>query len=133
MRRAAKRLFRCCFTDGGLDERRARRVIQVTLAARRRGYISVLSQFHRLLKLERSRHTASVESAQQLSTDLRARICLNLESLYGPGLATGFQQTPELIGGMRIQIGSDVYDGSVRFRLAVLERSLGIMQGGRAV
>jgi F0F1-type ATP synthase delta subunit len=28
-----------------------------------------------------------------------------------------------LIGGLRIQVGSDVYDGSVRARLASLEQS----------
>jgi F-type H+-transporting ATPase subunit delta len=105
--------------------------MQVIIASRRRGYIFLLSQFHRLLKLERSRHSANVESAQPLSADLRARIRVNLESVYGPGLETGFEQEPELIGGTRIQIGSDVYDGSVRSRLAALETSFGIVHAER--
>jgi F-type H+-transporting ATPase subunit delta len=41
---------------------------------------------------------------------------------YGPGLTTAFANRPALLGGMRIQVGSDVYDGSVLARLAALEK-----------
>ena len=34
-----------------------------------------------------------------------------------------FAQNPALIGGMRIKVGSDVYDGSVQARLAALQES----------
>ena len=40
---------------------------------------------------------------------------------YGAGLNFTFRQNPALIGGMRIQVGSDVYDGSIQSRLAQLE------------
>jgi F-type H+-transporting ATPase subunit delta len=36
---------------------------------------------------------------------------------------TTFAQRPSLIGGLRIQIGSDVYDGSVLARLTALKSS----------
>jgi F0F1-type ATP synthase delta subunit len=36
-----------------------------------------------------------------------------------------------LIGGMRIRVGSDVYDGSVQSGLAALEKSFGIKANGR--
>jgi len=32
-----------------------------------------------------------------------------------------FAHSPALIGGMRVKVGSDVYDGSVQARLATLE------------
>jgi F-type H+-transporting ATPase subunit delta len=35
-----------------------------------------------------------------------------------------FTVNPSLVGGMRIKVGSDVYDGSVRARLAALEARL---------
>ena len=47
-----------------------------------------------------------------------------LSRVYGPGLDTSFGLSPELIGGMRIKVGSDVYDASVRARLAALEAHL---------
>ncbi|HVP79079.1 MAG TPA: F0F1 ATP synthase subunit delta [Thermodesulfobacteriota bacterium] len=42
---------------------------------------------------------------------------------YGPGISASFVHNPGLIGGMRIKVGSDVYDGSVRARLAGLEKT----------
>ncbi len=39
-------------------------------------------------------------------------------------LETSFEQNAALIGGVRIKVGSDVYDGSVRARLAALEARL---------
>jgi F-type H+-transporting ATPase subunit delta len=47
-----------------------------------------------------------------------------LDRAYGQGLETSFALNPDLIGGMRIRVGSDVYDGSVRARLAALEAAL---------
>ena len=46
--------------------------------------------------------------------------------MYGPGLTALFTQNPELIGGMRIKVGSDVYDSSVQSALAALAKSFGI-------
>ena len=43
--------------------------------------------------------------------------------MYGPELNTSFADNPALIGGMRISVGSDVYDGSVKAGLAALENS----------
>ena len=96
------------------------------VAARPRGYLTLLSQFQRLLKLDRARYLARVESAVPLVPELQTRVRENLQAAYGPGVTAGFVHNPSLIGGMRIQIGSDVYDASVRSRLAALQRSLGI-------
>ena len=57
-----------------------------------------------------------------LAAELRAATQASLIRLYGPGLNTSFIDRPSLIGGMRIQVGSDVYDGSVQSELAALEK-----------
>ena len=123
LRREAKQLFRMCVVNGLLDEARVRQAVQTVLEARRRGSFVLLAHFQRLVKLERSRHMAEVESAGSLSAALQASILSNLELMYGPGLSTSFALNPALIGGMRIQVGSDVYDGSVRAGLVSLQRS----------
>jgi len=122
-KREAKRLFRLCLVDGLLDEGCTRQVVQRVIEAKRRGGWALLSHLQRLVKLDSARHTAEVESAAPLPADLRASIQAGLARTYGPGISVSFTQNPGLIGGMRIKVGSDVYDGSVRGRLAALEKS----------
>ena len=122
-KREAKQLFRFCLVNGLLDENRVRNVVQHVVAAGRRDCPAILSHFRRLVRLEIVRRTATVESAAPLSPDLQAGIEAGLKRRYGPGLTAVFAHRPALIGGMRIQVGSDVYDGSVRAGLAALEQS----------
>jgi F-type H+-transporting ATPase subunit delta len=119
----AKRLFRFCLVNGLLDEARARQVIQGIIGAKRRGGLALLSYFQRLVKLDLARHTAQVESAIPLPDDLRASVQAGLVRTYGPGISASFAHNPGLIGGMRIKVGSDVYDGSIRARLDALEKN----------
>ena len=122
-KREAKRLFRLCLVNGLVDEGRTRQVVQRMIESKRRGGLALLSHFRRLVKLEYARHTAEVESAVPVPADLRASIQAGLARAYGPGISASFVHNPELIGGMRIKVGSDVYDGSVRARLAALEKN----------
>ena len=121
--REAKKLFRLCLRNGLPDESSVRWVVQRVIESKRRGYLVLLSHFHRLLRLDRKRHFAEVQSASPLPTDLQASVEAGLRRTYGPGLDIRFLQLPSLIGGIRIRVGSDVYDGSVRSELAALERS----------
>jgi F-type H+-transporting ATPase subunit delta len=122
-RRQAKGLFRLCLVNGLLDEDRVRQVVQQVIAANRRDGPAVLARFLYLVKLDRAWHMAEVESAAPLPADLQASIQSDLVRAYGPGINASFVQNPALIGGMRIRVGSDVYDGSLRGALAALERS----------
>ena len=124
-KREAKQLFRLCLVNGRVDEGRVRQVVQSVLQSKRRGYLALLGCFQRLLKLDYAQHTAEIESAVPLPTDLRAQVQAGLDGVYGPGIRALFVHNPALIGGMRIQVGSDVYDGSVRSGLGALERSFG--------
>jgi F-type H+-transporting ATPase subunit delta len=123
-KRTARQLFRLCVVDGRLDDARARRVGRRLAASPRRGSLAILTQFQRLVRLDRDRHTAFVESAVPLDGAERARIAAELAGRYGAGLATAFAQNPALIAGVRIKVGSDVYDGSVRGGLAALDARL---------
>ncbi len=120
-RREAAQLFRDCLVNGILDENRAREGVRRLATERPRGHLGVLSHFRHLVKLDRAKHEAKVESARPLPPDLRARVEAGLTRAYGPGLSISFVENAALIAGMRIRVGSDVYDGSVRRRLAALE------------
>ncbi len=122
--RAERELFRLCVVDGELDDERAREVARQLGASKRRGSLAVLASFMRLVRLEEARHTARIESALPLDTGLRDVVQRRLMKAYGDRLKTSFEQNPALIGGLRIRVGSDVYDGSVRARLAALMAAL---------
>lgn len=121
--REAKALFRSCVVNGVPDEARVRRVAQELAEKKPRGYLGTLEHFHKLLELDLARRTARVESAIQLAPELQTEVRNSLARLYGPGIIISFMMNPKLIGGMRIQVGSDVYDGSVHGRLAQLENA----------
>jgi F-type H+-transporting ATPase subunit delta len=122
-RRDAKQLFRCCLVNGLLDENRARLAAQRLATEKPRGFAGILSRFHRLVQLEIARRTATVESALTLTETLRDQVKSHLNRRYGAGLHLTFKVSPALIGGLRIQVGSDVFDGSVQARLAALQDS----------
>jgi F-type H+-transporting ATPase subunit delta len=120
-KRDAKQLFRLCFVSGSLDEGRVRVAVRRVAESRNRKRYKFLSHFQRLVKLNNARHTATVENAAPLSADMQARIQAGLVHIYGSELSTTFTHNPELIGGMRIEVGSDVYDSSVKARLSAIQ------------
>jgi len=122
-RREAQQLFRSCQADGLLNGERVRRVVLQVIAAKPRGYLAILSHFKRLVKLDLERRSARIESAVPLTAELQASVENNLARLYGAGLNLSFAQNPALIGGLRIKVGSDVYDSTVQGRLAALQES----------
>ena len=122
-KREAKRLYLFCLVDGVIDESRARQVVTSMSAARHRSTPAVLARFIRWVRLDRIQHTAVIESAAPLPSDLQGSIQSGLTRMYGPGLNTKFAQRQSLIGGVRIQVGSDVFDGSVSGALTALEKS----------
>jgi len=124
VRRSARQLFRLCMVDGQLDPSRVRAVAARIAASPQRGSLAILTDFRRMVRLDRDRHHAVVESAADLSDDLRDEVRANLTKLYGAGIETSFNANPALIAGMRIRVGSDVFDGSVRARLAAIDAGL---------
>ncbi len=121
--REARQLFRSCRVNGLLDDNRVRQATALLLSTRPHGYVEILSRLHRLVKLELERRAARVESATPLPADLQADVADRIRKIYGPGADITFSRNPALIGGLRVQVGSDLYDGSVRSRLEKLEQS----------
>jgi F-type H+-transporting ATPase subunit delta len=120
--RTARQLFRSCQVNGMLDEGRARQALAQMLALKPRRYIEILSRLQRLVKLDVERHTARIESAVPLAAGLQTDVVGRIRKKYGAGVDISFSQNPALLGGLRIKIGSDLYDGSIRTRLEQLEQ-----------
>jgi len=123
VQRDAARLWRLCRIGGRVDEQRVRIVCDRLADARAPVSPALVSSFGRLLRLESVRHMARVESAVPLDTHSCDAIGGMLADRYGDGLTTTFAVNPALLGGLRITVGSDVYDDSVRARLVALDES----------
>ena len=124
IRQLSRKMLRASFTDGQLDPGRIASLVDSVIAEKPRNYIDVLKNYKRLLRLEVETRHATIETASQVDPGIRSEIIANLKSKYGDDLATDFHVDPQLLGGMRIRVGSDVWDGTVRNRLERLQQEL---------
>ena len=116
--------MRASFTDGRLDNGRIASLVISLIKKKPRNYIKVLEAYKRLLRLEVEKRSATIETATELAPESRAQLVTNLKLKYGSDLAVRSIVNPELLGGMRIRVGSDVWDSSVRNRLHRLQQQL---------
>jgi len=121
--RDARQLYRSCQVNGLLDANRVRQAVSLLLAQKPRRYLEILSRLGRLVKLDVEQHTARVESAVPLPADLQMDLAARIKTIYGVGVEISFGQNPALLGGLRIKVGSDLYDGSIQARLDALAES----------
>lgn len=113
----ARRLFGLCQTGGRFDETKLRTVISSLVDSKPRDYRAILVALQRLTRLEIERREVTIESAVELDAPSRQRVVAGLANQYGPDLIVQYQITPDLLGGLRIRVGNDVFDGSVKGRL----------------
>lgn len=124
IRQLSKQLLRASFTDGQLDSGRVASLAKSLIEKKPRNYLKVLDAYKRLLRLEVEKRTATIESATELAPEPRTQMVENLKRKYGDDLATQFVINPDLLGGLRIRVGSDVWDSTVRNRLQRLQQQL---------
>ena len=122
-RRDAKQLFQSCQVDGALDEARVRQAVALLIKKKPRGYFGTLQELQRLVKLDVNNRSARVESAVALSEAQQQEVRASLGRLKGADVEVEFAENADLIGGMRVKLGDDVYDGSVKTRLSRLAES----------
>ena len=96
-------------------------MVQAVINEKPRHYLDVLKDYQRLVRLEVEKRHAVIESATPLNSSLGDQIVNALRARYGDDLTTEFRTNPELLGGLRIKIGNNVLDGSVRSRLNRLQ------------
>ncbi len=124
IRQLSREMLRASFTDGQIDRGKITSLVESLIAKKPRRYLDILQYYKRLVRLEIAKRHARIESSTQVSPETSARIVENLKKTRGRDLTTEFVVNPELLGGVRIRVGSDVWDGSVRDRLERLQKQL---------
>jgi len=124
IRQLSREMLRASFTDGQLDSGRISSLVDSLIARKPRHYVDVLKNYRRLLRLELEKRQAKIETANEMDSATSSELVSNLKKKYGSDLTTEVIVNPELLGGMRIRVGSDVWDGTVRNRLERLQQEL---------
>lgn len=99
-------------------------VRQAVVAPRGRSFDRVLEEYAQHAAEQRSRRVATVTAAVPLTTEQRDRLAAVLRQLYGTEVHLNVQVDPAVVGGIRIEIGDEVIDGSVLSRLEDARRRL---------
>ena len=119
-RKSARSLFRACLVAGKLDASRVRAVTDTLATEKPRGYLAIMQSLVRLVRLELERRHVVIESASPLTEPEMTKLRDDITRTHGDDLTFDTAVRPELIGGLRVRVGSDVWDGSVRARLEAL-------------
>lgn len=122
-RQEARRIYRAASKEGALDTEKILAAIRYLLTQRPHGYLAIVHRLKTLVQFEVNRRTYSVQSAIALPDD-GASVFRQLEQRFGPPLAKNYRVNSQLIGGLRIQVGSDVWDGSIRQKLRLINPTL---------
>ncbi len=124
-RRIARQLLKATLKNGRVDGDVVRKVVANLKEKQSRGFLGVLAAYTRLVRLEIERSHAVIESAVPLEDETRSAVEFDLQKKHEGGLTVEYKVTPELLGGLRIRVGNDVWDGSVKGRLERLRERIG--------
>ena len=99
--------------------------LALLLGKGRLGHLEIIARIYQDLVDERlGRVKAVVTAAVPLEADAEERLRQRLEQVVGKRVYLEVQQDPGILGGLIAQIGSLVYDGSLRTQLARLREQL---------
>ena len=88
------------------------------------GDMELLPRVVAILRRKTTAQRATVTSAVELDAETRQRVEGSVRGRYGPEVQVRYEIDPELIGGLKIQVGDEVIDGSVAARLGELDGTL---------
>jgi F-type H+-transporting ATPase subunit delta len=97
-------------------------IAQAAIHPRGRNLEANLADYARLVAAWRQRLIAVVRVATELSDQQRQRLTRALSAIYGHGIQLNVVIDPQVVGGVSVQVGDEVIDGTLSSRLAALRR-----------
>jgi F-type H+-transporting ATPase subunit delta len=99
-----------------------RLVVQAAVNPRGRSLEANLADYARLVADWRQRLIAVVRVSAPLSDRQHQRLTAALSAIYGHGIQLNVVIDPQVVGGVSVQIGDELIDGTLSSRLAALRR-----------
>ena len=100
------------------------RLAELALNGSHRTVVVALTEYQKVAAAVKDESVAKVRVARNLTDAERQRLTDALSRQYGRPVHVNVSVEPDLIGGMRVEIGDDVIDGSVVARLDDARRKL---------
>ncbi|MDC5697364.1 F0F1 ATP synthase subunit delta [Intrasporangium calvum] len=98
---------------------------QAVVAPRGRRFDRTVAGFLETASARREQQTATVISAVPLTDDDRARLAAGLSSIYGGKVHLNTVVDPRVLGGVKVEIGDEVIDGTIMRKLDAARRAMG--------
>ncbi len=110
---------------GGRTTEETRRLVrQAVVAPRGRTFDRTVETYAQVAADRRQRMVATVTATVPLTEEQRGRLGRALQQMYGHDVHLNVQLDPALVGGIRVEIGDEVIDGSIVDRLDDARRRL---------
>jgi len=124
----ATRLLEISRSDGGrLDEARVKIVLdEISHAFPSQVLRPILKAFYAAVARELRFSEAKIEFAGTLPAGTETALAAHFSEIYGRIVVPVAEENPALLGGLRVQVGDDIYDASLACALAKLRASLAI-------
>lgn len=113
----AKKLLALSLEDGAVSAERVDAVLQALKSNPPRQAKAVLRAYSKLIARALAAQTAQVESAVALDDSALAAISQHFSQQYGRAIVAKTRENPQLIAGLRVRVGDDLYDASISGRL----------------
>jgi F-type H+-transporting ATPase subunit delta len=116
----ARQLFRLSIEGDQISAERVAAVLAHLALHPPRQPLAVLRRYYRLVARQLARNRALVEHGGPVDDGLLRAIEVAFTRKYRRPIAAAARPNPDLIAGLRVRIGDDVYEASVAGQLAVL-------------
>jgi F-type H+-transporting ATPase subunit delta len=116
----AKQLFKLSVVNGVVSPEQVAGVLGWVEKTSPRRPVALLKAYHHRIALELAKSRAEVEHAGPVSDATLKQIEAAMTKRYSRVVTASAKSNPKLLAGLRVRVGSDVYESSVANQLAKL-------------
>lgn len=120
----ARQLFAMSVVDGAVSPDRVAGVLEYVEKHPPTSTLAVLRSYRRLIAIELAKGHALVEHAGAIGEPVLAAIAAAMSRRYSRAVTATAQPSADLLAGIRVRIGDDIYESSVSAQLEALASSV---------
>lgn len=116
----AKQLFKLSVVNGAASAEQVEGVLGYIEKHQPRHVLTLLKLYHHYIAAELAKSQAIVEHAGPVNDGVLAQIAAAMTKKYSRPVTATARPNPKLIAGLRVRVGSDVFESTVAGQLANL-------------